>query len=50
MSESQFIGIYITLLLTMLILEICLLSICDHLKSIKKLLSDMRERREDDCE
>ena len=38
MNNDQFYGIFIGLLLIMLIVEIGMLSICDYLKEIKKLL------------
>ena len=38
MNNDQFYGIFIGLLLIMIIVEIGMLSICDYLKEIKKLL------------
>ena len=38
MNNDQFYGIFIVLLLIMMIVEIGMLSICDYLKEIKKLL------------
>lgn len=38
MNNDQFYGIFIVLLLIMIIVEIGMLSICDYLKEIKKLL------------
>ena len=38
MNDAQFYGIFIVLLLIMIIVEIGMLSICDYLKEIKKLL------------
>ena len=38
MNNDQFYGIFIALLLIMIIVEIGMLSICDYLKEIKKLL------------
>ena len=38
MNNDQFYGIFIGLLLIMIIVEIGMLSICDYLKKIKKLL------------
>ena len=38
MNNDQFYGIFIGLLLIMIIVEIGMMSICDYLKEIKKLL------------
>ena len=38
MNNDQFYGIFIGLLLIMMMVEIGMLSICDYLKEIKKLL------------
>ena len=38
MNNVQFYGIFIALFLIMMIVEIGMLSICDYLKEIKKLL------------
>lgn len=38
MNNDQFYGIFIGLLLIMMIVEIGMMSICDYLKEIKKLL------------
>lgn len=38
MSNDQFLGFFIGLLLIVIIVEIGMLSICDYLKGIKKLL------------
>ena len=38
MNNDQFYGIFIGLLLIMIIVEIGMMSICDYLKVIKKLL------------
>ena len=38
MNNDHFYGIFIGLLLIMIIVEIGMLSICDYLKEIKKLL------------
>ena len=40
MNNDQFYGIFIGLLLIMIIVEIGMMSICDHLKEIKKLLEE----------
>lgn len=44
MSDEQFIGIFICLALMLFILEVGMLSICDHLKDIKRLLKKKEDK------
>lgn len=45
MGDSQFAGIYLILLLIMFIVEVGMLSACDHLKTIKRILEKMDGER-----
>lgn len=45
MSNDQFIGIFVGLLIIMVTVEIGLLSICEHLKEIKRLLKKYAEQK-----
>lgn len=38
MNDAQFYGVFIVLLIIMAVVEIGMLSICDYLKKIKRLL------------
>ena len=46
MTDAQYAGIYAMLFLIMLITEIGLLSVCNHLKAIKRLL-EKRDKDDD---
>lgn len=47
MSEAQFIGIFTGIAISMFILEVGMISICDYLKSIKRLLEKLTKQEKE---
>lgn len=50
MTNSQLVGIFMCLFITMFILEVGMLTICDRLKTIVRLLEKFEKRRDSDAE